>query len=373
MRIACLANEQFNANGFYRGVGPMSALVSRGHEVLRLSGHKPKARFALVRNIDVLHVHRYCDELHTIPLIREAKAHGATVVWDEDDDWGAIPPAHPVLRKKGKLFWPRRLKDMKTVFRFADLVTTPSPVLADRLREYGAKETEVIENYIPGLFLERDKSPHTGITIGWVAAKEHRIETEQLPIRDDLQRLLDERPEVSVVSIGLGLGLSGDRYSHKEKVPFLESSEKSEGRSGPGIVKLDSNGGLANHTALFDIGIAPLADAPLNRSRSNIKLKEYAAGGTPWLASPFGPYVGMGSKQGGRLVADDCWHEELNRMIDKERDRRKLAKRATKWVEGETLEKNGYRWEAALEKAIERTESSALEEAIERAESSAHD
>ena len=155
MRVACLANEQFNANGFYRGVGPMSALASRGHEVLSLSGHKPKARFALVRNIDVLHVHRYCDEQHTIPLIREAKTHGAAVVWDEDDDWGAIPPTHPVLREKGKLFWPRRLKDMKTVFRFADLVTTPSPILADRLREYGAKETEVIENYIPGLFLKR--------------------------------------------------------------------------------------------------------------------------------------------------------------------------------------------------------------------------
>ena len=41
----------------------------------------------------------------------------------------------------------------------------------------------------------------------------------------------------------------------------------------------------------------------MNRARSNIKLKEYAAAGACWLASPIGPYVGLGEKQGGRLVA----------------------------------------------------------------------
>lgn len=44
-------------------------------------------------------------------------------------------------------------------------------------------------------------------------------------------------------------------------------------------------------------------------------------------------------------------------MIDKERYRRKLAKRATKWVQGETIEKNGHLWEAALEDAIDLTRS----------------
>ena len=63
-----------------------------------------------------------------------------------------------------------------------------------------------------------------------------------------------------------------------------------------------------------------------------MKLKEYAAAGVPWLASPIGPYAGLGEQQGGRLVADDRWYEELVRLIEKPRERRKLAKRGAKWV-----------------------------------------
>src|SRR5262249_10043216 len=117
---------------------------------------------------------------------------------------------------------------------------------------------------------------------------------------------------------------------------------------------------LTREATSFDIGIAPLADIPLNRARSNIKLKEYAAAGLPWLASPTGPYAGMGEKQGGRLVADDRWCEELLRLVDKERDRRKLAKHASKWVAGETLERNAHRWEELFAETVERVRSTGV-------------
>jgi hypothetical protein len=354
MRIAYLADTDLNPNGFYRAIGPMTALANHGNEVIQLSGLKPPARFAAVRGIDVLHVHRYCDEQHTLPLIREAKASGAAVVWDEDDDFGAVPKDHPVLRKHGKLFWPRRLQAMKTLFRFADLVTAPSATLAERLRGYGAQETRVIENYIPGLFLQHDRQLHEGLVIGWLAAAEHKADAEELSIRADLERLLDERSDVSIISIGVGLGLASDRYTHVKRVPFLEWTDEPKDPKGKTVRRrFDKGGGLARSIAMFDIAIAPLADLPLNHSRSNVKLKEYAAGGAPWLASPVGPYMGMGEKQGGRLVPNGRWYEELSRMIDKERYRRKLAKRAAKWVQGETIEENGRLWEEAFEDAID--------------------
>jgi hypothetical protein len=261
------------------------------------------------------------------------KAHGAAIVWDNDDDIGSVPKNTPGYRKQGGMMWERRLAGMRKIFEIADLVTTPSSALAERLREYGAPHAEVIENHVPDQFVLRSRPPRDGVTIGWIAGLEHQLDVERIPIREVLQRLLDERPEVRVVSFGLGLGLRGDRYRHVNVVPLME---------------------LTRAAGTFDIGIAPLSDIAMNRARSNIKLKEYSAAGACWLASPIGPYVGLGEKQGGRLVANDGWHEALTSLLDKPRERAKLTKRAGKWVAGETLTKNARTWEARFREAIAR-------------------
>ena len=85
-----------------------------------------------------------------------------------------------------------------------------------------------------------------------------------------------------------------------------------------------------------------------------MKLKEYAAAGLAWLASPVGPYAGMGEQQGGRLVPDDGWDVALERLVARRPARRKLAKRGAKWVKGEGVEAHAGEWEAALRDAAER-------------------
>jgi glycosyltransferase involved in cell wall biosynthesis len=329
MRIAYLADTG-TGNGFYRGIAPMMTLELRGHEVTRLPLDERRPPLAQVRGIDVLHIHRYCDE-RAVALARAAHGNGAAVVWDNDDDMGSVPRGTAGYRRHGGINWERRLSAMRRLFAFADLVTAPSGVLAQRLAADGATRTQVIENFPPDQFLRVRPRPHDGVVIGWVAGLEHQIDVERLPLREVLAELLDARPEIEVRTFGLKLGLSSDRCSNVDVVPMIE---------------------LTQEAAAFDIGIAPLADVPLNRSRSNIKLKEYAAAGLPWLASPIGPYAGMGEKQGGRLVADDGWYEALLRLVDKERERRKLAKRARKWIEGETLEANIRRWEDLMISAV---------------------
>jgi glycosyltransferase involved in cell wall biosynthesis len=337
MRIAYLADPS-TGNGFYRGIGPMTALAQcRGHEVRQLSTTDARPPVAHVRDVDVLHVHRYSDERAQL-LVREAKAHGAAVVWDNDDDMGSIPKGTPAYRAFGGMRWERRLAAMKRIFRVADLVTAPSRGLAERLSAAGAARAEVIENHVPDQFVQPERRPHDGVTIGWIAGLEHQIDVEQLPIRAALQRLLDERPDVHVVTFGLGLGLRSERYRTVDNIPLLE---------------------LCAAAAEFDVGIAPIADIGLNRARSNIKIKEYAAAGAAWLASPIGPYAELGEREGGQLVADADWHEALSRLIDKPRERRKLAKRATKWVAGETLTKNVDVWEKTLADAVERAHAAA--------------
>ncbi len=337
MRIAYLA-DRTTGNGFYRGTGPMAALAqARGHAVRQLSNDEDRPPLADVRDIDVLYVHRYCDA-RTLRLVREAKAHGAAIVWDNDDDITAVPKESAAYRSFGGIHGHRRVAEMKKVFALADLVTSPSRRLSQQLAALGAAHTDVIENHVPEAFLEHDRRPHGGVTIGWIAGLEHQLDVERIPIRDVLQRLLDERPDVSVVTFGLRLGLRSERYRAVDVVPLMR---------------------LCQEAACFDVGIAPIADIDLNRARSNIKLKEYAAAGAPWLASPIGPYADMGEQQGGRLVPDDGWHAAISRLLDKPRERRKLAKHAAKWVTGETLGRNAQGWEARFEAAIQRARAAA--------------
>ena len=93
-----------------------------------------------------------------------------------------------------------------------------------------------------------------------------------------------------------------------------------------------------------------------NDTRSDIKLKEYAIAGVPWLASPLGPYVGHGEEHGGQLVADDDWFEALDEIISNGKLRKKLAKQGMKWAREQTLERNIDIWEDALLEAIELAE-----------------
>ena len=335
IRIAYLAAPT-TGNGFYRGIAPMMALEARGHQVTRLPAEGAVPQDALA-SLDVLHIHRYVDD-RVLKLARAAKERGAAVVWDNDDDVGGIPRGTIAYRKHGGANWERRRTAMRKLFGHVDLVTAPSTYLARRFSEDGASRTAVVENYPPDQFLRVRVRPHDGVVVGWIAAKEHAVDVEQLELRATLERLLNDLPELRVHTFGAGLGLRSARYVHVDVVPLLRLTEEA---------------------AAFDVGIAPLADVGFNRARSNIKLKEYAAAGLPWLASPTGPYAGMGEKQGGRLVPDDRWYEEVRRLVEKERDRRKLQKRAVKWVAGETLERNAHRWEELFVDAVERARAAA--------------
>ena len=160
MRIAYLANQE-SGNGFYRGIGPMAALAHRGHQVRKLSPDERDPPLAAVRDVDVLLVHRY-REPWTLRLVEVAKASGAAVVWDNDDDMGSVPKGTPAYRVHGGVRWEQRLAGMRKIFRHADLVTAPSDALAERLGELGARAHEVIENYVPDDFLGARGAPHDG-------------------------------------------------------------------------------------------------------------------------------------------------------------------------------------------------------------------
>jgi glycosyltransferase involved in cell wall biosynthesis len=325
MRIAYLPDET-TVNTIYRSIGPMLTLAERGHDVRQLDPADRRDWPELLRWCELLHVHRVCDG-GAVELAQAAKAAGAAVVWDDDDDVTRVPRGTAGYREAGGLKGVRRLKARRRLFEHVDLVTTPSAALADVFRAGGARETRVIENYVIDRMLG-ERSPREGLRVGWVAGSEHRLDLEHVPVQDALRRLLETYPDVRVTTVGVKLDLPPERYTHVAPVPFPQ---------------------LLRHVSSFEIGIAPLSPAlEINRTRSNVKLKEYAAVGVPWLASPIGPYAGLGEQQGGRLVADDGWFASLDALVGSARTRRKLGKRAVKWGREQLLSRNVGCWERAL-------------------------
>ncbi|HEX4806899.1 MAG TPA: glycosyltransferase [Conexibacter sp.] len=322
--------ELVNSN--YRSHQPLAAAARRGgHELLPNAAGR---RIALheIRSCDVVHVHRIASP-EAIALARVLREEGVGIVWDNDDDVAALPRSNPHYARLGAAGRRAMVAGTAEMVRLAHVVTTPSAVLADKYREQGATDVRVLENHLPRAFMGVKPIAHDGVVIACLAGLEHRIDYDRLGVREALARVLATHRDVRVLTIGLGLGLPPERTEHVPLAGFLD---------------------LVRILARADVGLAPLVDMAWNRARSNVKLKEYAAAGLAWLASPVGPYVGMGEREGGRLVADGDWQAAIEQLVRDARARRKLAKRGGKWVKGESVDRHAGAWEAALRDAAGR-------------------
>jgi glycosyltransferase involved in cell wall biosynthesis len=324
-------NEQINS--FYRAYLPMLAMQERGHELVEvLQERGTPLPVEQLRGCELVHIHRLLLTEDDDDCVARLRAAGVAVGFDDDDDTAAAPPEVERYVAPGSLA--RATRDFERVLARAgqvDLVTTPSDAIADRFEAAGAAHVEVIDNYLPGAFHRVRPRGHEGFVIGWHAAAEHALDVEALGLRPVLRELLDRHPQLHVVTIGIDLALGHPRCRREDHVPIGE---------------------LTQRLADFDLGIAPLADTPFNRGRSNVKAREYAAAGVPWLASPVGSYAHLGAEEGGVLVADGDWFDALDRLVGARRERARQAKRAKQWAQRETIGAMAAVWEDAFLDAI---------------------
>jgi hypothetical protein len=335
LRLACIAPR--TANGHYRAIVPMHEMAQHGHTV-----HLPSRRTYLelregaIPAWDLMHIQQMHDEegLEIMARMRQA---GVAVVWDTDDDISAVTRGSEVWHRGGGRRGIRRnFKQSVAAARTAHLVTTTNEHLAQVYRGQGVEHVVAIENYLAPEDLQHPRRRHRGVVIGIVAAAEHRPDLRRMRLAETLDRILEQHDGVRVVSIGVHLRVRTEhRYTYIARVEIDE------------LIPAESE---------FDIGLAPLLDTAFNRARSNVKLKEYAAAGAMWLASPVGPYVGMGEEQGGLLVGDDEWLPVLESLLVDVDRRRALAERAGVWVRGQTIRAGAARWQAAYREAVERAQ-----------------
>jgi glycosyltransferase involved in cell wall biosynthesis len=321
-----------NSGAHYRAIEPMKAMARRGHEIVWPADSNGEAHLRRLAGCHAVHVYRRGND-ETRRVLAELARAGVAITYDNDDDFTAVPKESRLYKTTGGLAGQRIFAETAKVARMARCFSTTSDALADKYRRAGVERVEVIGNYLsPDAF--RAPHRHHGIVIGWIASQEHEADVARIEIREALGRLVAAHDDVRVECIGVDLKLP-ERYGHDRFVPFLELPRRIGG---------------------FDIGIAPLADIPYNRTRSDIKLKEYAASGVPWLASPVGPYSGLGEDQGGRLVPDDGWFEALDRLVSRRRERRRLARKARAWAKSQTIDAVADRWEQLFMEAVREEE-----------------
>jgi glycosyltransferase involved in cell wall biosynthesis len=305
-------------------------MMKKGHEIVWPLLESGEAKLDEFGGCDVIYVFRRSEEKLRRGLA-ELAASGVGIVWDTDDDLSAIPRRSPNYKSIGALRGQRRFTDTLKMARLAHVTMTSTETIRAKYENAGVVHIEVFENYLPPK-LKRRREKHDGLIIGWVAGIEHTEDAIELGLRDTLERVLAAHPDAMVETVGVDLGLS-DRYLRHPSAHFKT---------------------LPEHLARYDIGLAPIVDIPFNAARSNIKVKEYAASEVPWLASPRGPYVGLGEAQGGLLVPDSGWAEALDALIRDKRARKKLAKAGKSWAKTQTIDRQAERFESILRSAAER-------------------
>jgi len=332
VHVIALAAEA-TVGGAYRAELPMRALGDRGHraEFMVWDQRDEPPSLDHLSQADVVHMWRLFrgPARRLATALREA---GVAVVFDNDDDMTRVPKGSPAYKEMSAAK-EQVASELGAMLRLADLVTTTCGELGSRLRRLGARDVRVVENYLEAGFLRERNVNGDGVVIGWVAGAEHRGDLKDLRLRRTLEQLLEAQPHVSLVSVGLDLGVRSERYTHIADVPFPE---------------------LPDTIAQFDLGLAPIADVSFNRVRSNIKVKEYAAGGVPWIASSIGPYRDLGGDQGGRVVQDYGWAEALTDLVTDAPARAALAERAAAWGRTQTVTDNAAEWEVAFAQVAER-------------------
>jgi glycosyltransferase involved in cell wall biosynthesis len=316
------------AAAYYRGVYPLEAMTRRGHEVVWPVLDSGEAKLGEFDSCDVIYVFRRSEE----PLRRALAAlaqRGVAIVWDSDDDLSSVPKLAPNYKRNGGLNGRRRFAETVRMARLATVMTTTSETIRARYEEAGVARIEVIENHLPRR-TRRRRERHDGLIVGWIAGMEHQEDAVRLDLREILTRIQARHADVLVETVGVDLKL-GDRYVRHAAVHFDR---------------------LPFHMARYDIGLAPLVDIPFNAARSNIKVKEYAASGVPWLASPRAPYRALGEDQGGLLVDDEDWERALEELVRDRRLRRKLAKSGARWARSQTIDAAAARWEYVFQTAV---------------------
>jgi glycosyltransferase involved in cell wall biosynthesis len=224
-------------------------------------------------------LHREASPLSRGAVERRLLSNSRFAVYDFDDalgwDWGA-----------GGLY--RRLapKAPKALIavKHADRVIAGNPVLADWASQHNRDVIVIPSCVAPDSYRQKtDYQVHDPPRLGWIGSADNEV---YLRLVAPALRELHRRTGARLTLIGTNRATLGDLESLIDRVPWSEAIQYAA-------------------LAEFDVGLAPLPDELYTRGKCGYKLLQYAAAGTPFVATPIGVNRQILSQLGMPAAADD--------------------------------------------------------------------
>lgn len=264
------------------------------------------------------------------------------LIYEIDDDLLNIPEHFGLLHQV--YAQPERRARIKQAIEMADAVTTTNNHLAGRIVDLvgDSADIHVIPNYVPERFVLDGPIPKCEgcegwagdrVTIGWGGGPSHKQDFEQvvIPLRKALR---SHNVDVKIIGPDYTPRLvrAAQGFSEVHHVGWVP------GGTGKYIEALD-----------FHLGVAPLDDDLFNRSKSDVKAREYAARGIPTLGGSCEVYT-QSPVVAWTVESDDLgyWWEALDYALRYPAVRTSAAEVALRWARDNTLEKHIDEWERVV-------------------------
>ena len=264
------------------------------------------AKSVLDIEADVIVTQRYAlPDLKSVEaLASHARATGATLLYDLDDDLLNIARSHPEaeeLRPKAPT--------VRRILGLADAVWVSTAPLAESLKRVAEDITIVpngLDERIWAAAPPNYPPPAGPARLFCMGTTTHELDFAM--ILPALVRLKEEfTTDVEIDLIGMTLSSELPPGINRVSLPHQATL------SYPGFVNW-----LTTVRPGWHIGLAPLLDTPFNRSKSAIKLMDYTALGLTVVASDVDVYRDSAAcGRAGQLVANDprAWHAALGWLI----------------------------------------------------------
>jgi glycosyltransferase involved in cell wall biosynthesis len=303
-------------SGYWRMVLPARYLEKMWQNE---TGHKPDkpgqnvridvtsagVKFDYLLEYDTIYVQRLHD-WESFYVLEKLKKAGRRIVYDMDDDIFTLTPDNPAFHTISRDNQQAAVACMK----MADVVTTTTNVLQNRLAQVADIEPEVIPNALDvddgWLPAPLTGSPDGLKRIFWQGSATHA--EDWLVCIEAIDRILKERELVHLVILGFLPPVVIQRLNEPHWKGKVEHMGFSDAETYFQIIK---------HVRA-DVGIAPLDRKTFNEGKSACKWLEMTCIGMPVVASDVEPYASViENGESGFFAADELeWYQRITQCLD---------------------------------------------------------